>query len=178
MADLDLVIGTETRGGERALVILSVVAFEEDDREAAGVAEVDGGFTGDLFDTVGFGSSTFSRGTRVTGGGRTTGSEASTSTDAGSTSGTGGVSSSARVAMGSTDETGSTFSGSMAGTGTVSDRGPALRRRLLARSGPRLALRSCKPETVLPGNWIGLEASDFGVRFCWVSKRPIRLATL
>ena len=133
MADLDLVIGIETRGGgERALVILSVEALE-DEREAvaaaAAAAEVDGEFTGDLFNTVGFGSSTFSRGARVTSG-KTTGSEASTSTDAGSTSGAGGVSSSARAAMASADETGSTFSGPATGTGTVSGRVPALRTRL------------------------------------------------
>lgn len=37
-------------------------------------------------------------------------------------------------------------------SGGVLDKEVALRARLLASSGPRLALRSCKPESVFPGN--------------------------
>lgn len=147
-----MVIGVEG-GGERAFVSLSVVALD-DEGDAAEVPGVDAFFTCAFRGRVGeadFGCSASCSGRCVAG---KTGSEASTA--AGAISGTGDIEdSSVGAAGGSVDIVGSTFSCSITESGTDSDvvfDTGVMRARLLAKSGPRLLLRSCKPETVPPGN--------------------------
>jgi hypothetical protein len=151
VAELDLATGVEGGGGERALVILSVVPLD-DEGDAAEVPGEDLFFTCAFCNKVDFGCSTFCSGPCVAG---TTGSEASTAAEAISGIGEDTEGSSVRTTGGSVDIVRSTFSGSITGSGTDSEVGfgrSALRARSFAKSGPRLVLRSCRPETVLPGN--------------------------